>query len=138
MRFCVLILSSDLFTLRVLSLTKGMRKFGNLQRRIGVIRRLESPITISSPSSSFYKQYYGIIFNFCITNSNDIQCFMQASWYFNQLHSYCPKSNRWTSIATNNLPKGTAGHSANILGDCMIVFGGSRLDARRYYLFICL
>ncbi|XP_013385258.1 F-box only protein 42 [Lingula anatina] len=45
---------------------------------------------------------------------------------FNELHIYSPVSNRWTLVHTHCPPLPTAGHSASIIGDgMMVVFGGS-------------
>ncbi|XP_076451876.1 uncharacterized protein LOC143287640 [Babylonia areolata] len=54
----------------------------------------------------------------------------QAPRYFSELHTYTPSTNRWAQImaVSNDALHRVAGHSASILGDTMVVFGGS-LDA---------
>ncbi|XP_014780877.1 F-box only protein 42 [Octopus bimaculoides] len=49
----------------------------------------------------------------------------QAACFFNELHIYTPSTNRWTCVTSRNLPQSVAGHSASIIKDTMIVFGGS-------------
>ena len=56
----------------------------------------------------------------------------QTAQFFNQLHAYYPKTNRWVHIlpqpAANNItlsPPCMAGHMASIIQGEMIVFGGS-------------
>ncbi|CAH1774099.1 unnamed protein product [Owenia fusiformis] len=49
----------------------------------------------------------------------------QAARFFSELHVYTPSSNRWNHVFTRGCPPPTAGHSASIVGDTMIVFGGS-------------
>lgn len=51
--------------------------------------------------------------------------FHQASRFFNQLHLYHPGVNHWTQVTSQNCPEGKAGHGASIIGDSMVVFGGS-------------
>ncbi|XP_074655124.1 F-box only protein 42-like [Tubulanus polymorphus] len=49
----------------------------------------------------------------------------QAARFFSELHTYIPAMNEWIHTATYNSPPPTAGHSACIVGDLMVVFGGS-------------
>lgn len=49
----------------------------------------------------------------------------QAARFFNQLHIYCPLVSRWSQVMPSNSPPGKAGHGSSIIGDAMIVFGGS-------------
>ncbi|XP_018332759.1 F-box only protein 42 [Agrilus planipennis] len=48
----------------------------------------------------------------------------QSIHLFNELHTYDIPANRWTSINTEVSPPPTAGHSATVHGDIMVVFGG--------------
>lgn len=51
----------------------------------------------------------------------------QAAGFFYELHMYKPEVNRWylvTSISREHPPP-TAGHSASIVKDTMLLFGGS-------------
>lgn len=54
---------------------------------------------------------------------------IQAARFFSELHIYKPEPNRWYHMNTLSLvsPAPTAGHSASIVGDRMIVFGGSHV-----------
>jgi len=50
----------------------------------------------------------------------------QAARFFNQLHVYDPATNRWAHLNTIGYsPPPVAGHSASIIGNRMIIFGGS-------------
>ncbi|XP_066155294.1 F-box only protein 42-like isoform X1 [Euwallacea fornicatus] len=50
---------------------------------------------------------------------------MYQSWHlFDELHIYDITTSSWKSSCTINTPPPTAGHSASIVGDFMIVFGG--------------
>lgn len=50
---------------------------------------------------------------------------LYQSWHlFNELHVYNVIANRWTSVSTLNTPPPVAGHSATVIKDHMIVFGG--------------
>uniref|UniRef100_A0A6P7FJY5 F-box only protein 42 n=1 Tax=Diabrotica virgifera virgifera TaxID=50390 RepID=A0A6P7FJY5_DIAVI len=50
---------------------------------------------------------------------------LYQSWHlFNELHIYDIKANRWNSVTSLNTPPPIAGHSASIIGDWMVVFGG--------------
>ncbi|KAL5014433.1 hypothetical protein ScPMuIL_008703 [Solemya velum] len=53
----------------------------------------------------------------------------QAARFFSELHIYSPLKNRWSHVTTMSpvSPKPTAGHSASIIKDYMIVFGGSHV-----------
>lgn len=53
----------------------------------------------------------------------------QAARFFSELHIYKPEPNRWYHMNTLSpvSPAPTAGHSASIVGDRMIVFGGSHV-----------
>ncbi|XP_060066686.1 F-box only protein 42-like [Ylistrum balloti] len=53
----------------------------------------------------------------------------QAARFFSELHMYKPETNRWYHITTMSptSPKPTAGHSASVVGDTMVVFGGSHI-----------
>lgn len=56
----------------------------------------------------------------------------QAARFFNQLHIYDPATNRWSTINTVGYsPPPIAGHSASVIGDRMIVFGGSHGQGSR-------
>ncbi|KAK7486106.1 hypothetical protein BaRGS_00022715 [Batillaria attramentaria] len=51
----------------------------------------------------------------------------QAPRYFSELHVYTPATNRWSqvmAVSSEGLHR-VAGHSASIVGDMMVVFGGS-------------
>lgn len=54
---------------------------------------------------------------------------IQAARFFSELHIYKPEPNRWYHMNTLSpvSPAPTAGHSASIVGDRMIVFGGSHV-----------
>ncbi|XP_060516603.1 F-box only protein 42 [Cylas formicarius] len=50
---------------------------------------------------------------------------LYQSWHlFNELHVYDIVANRWTCISTVNTPPPVAGHSASVVGEWMIIFGG--------------
>ncbi|XP_070207783.1 F-box only protein 42-like [Littorina saxatilis] len=51
----------------------------------------------------------------------------QAPRYFSELHMYTPSTNRWSQIMamSHDTHHPVAGHSASIMGDAMVVFGGS-------------
>ncbi|XP_062611135.1 F-box only protein 42-like [Saccostrea cucullata] len=53
----------------------------------------------------------------------------QAARFFSELHIYKPEQNRWYHLNTMSpvSPAPTAGHSASIVGDRMVVFGGSHV-----------
>jgi hypothetical protein len=53
---------------------------------------------------------------------------MQPWRIFDELHVYDTVSNRWTLQETFNGPPPTAGHSATVHGDVMVVFGGRTFD----------
>ena len=61
---------------------------------------------------------------------------LQASKFFNQLNIYCPESNRWRQVVTDNCPDGIAGHGATIVGNSMVVFGGYHGHGNRFV--VCL
>ncbi|XP_014675410.1 PREDICTED: F-box only protein 42-like [Priapulus caudatus] len=50
--------------------------------------------------------------------------FYQSSLFNKRVHVYCPETNKWTCISTPSGPLPMAGHSATVISDCMIVFGG--------------
>ncbi|VDK46606.1 unnamed protein product [Anisakis simplex] len=49
----------------------------------------------------------------------------QTSTFYNELHLYSADKNQWIEIITENSAPKLASHSASIVGDSMIVFGGS-------------
>lgn len=50
---------------------------------------------------------------------------LYQSWHlFNELHVYDINGNRWTCINTLNTPPPVAGHSASVINEWMIIFGG--------------
>lgn len=49
----------------------------------------------------------------------------QAARFFNELHIYTPHTNRWSYVTSRSMPQLVAGHSACVIKDSMIVFGGS-------------
>lgn len=55
----------------------------------------------------------------------------QAARFFNQLHLYSIATNQWTLVyprlaaGVEGVPQGIAGHAASVVGDKMVVFGGS-------------
>lgn len=53
----------------------------------------------------------------------------QAARFFSELHMYKPETNRWFHITTMSptSPKPTAGHSASVVSDTLVVFGGSHI-----------
>lgn len=48
----------------------------------------------------------------------------QAWLIFNHLHIYNTNTNRWTQVGTTNTCPGMAGHTASMIGNKMVVFGG--------------
>ncbi|XP_046398523.1 F-box only protein 42 [Ischnura elegans] len=53
----------------------------------------------------------------------------QAWRLFNELHLYSMESNRWVIHTTpSNSPPPTAGHSASVHRDCMVIFGGLQMQ----------
>ena len=62
----------------------------------------------------------------------------QPNNFFNQLHVYSPKTNNWSFVPERvsragqpSSPPGRAGHAASVVGDRMIMFGGSRAHSTR-------
>ena len=63
----------------------------------------------------------------------------QPNNFFNQLHIYSPTTNNWSLVpervsrtgVPQGPPPGRAGHAASIVGDTMVVFGGSRAHSTR-------
>uniref|UniRef100_A0A183J9D0 F-box domain-containing protein n=1 Tax=Soboliphyme baturini TaxID=241478 RepID=A0A183J9D0_9BILA len=54
----------------------------------------------------------------------------QISMFYNELHVFDPVLNQWTELCDDgSSPPGLAGHSASVVGDRMIVFGGSNGSA---------
>ncbi|KAF7636945.1 F-box domain-containing protein, partial [Meloidogyne graminicola] len=49
----------------------------------------------------------------------------QTSTFFNELHLYNSKKNCWEEIVSENTAPHLAGHTASIIGNFMLVFGGS-------------
>uniref|UniRef100_F1KWI4 F-box only protein 42 n=1 Tax=Ascaris suum TaxID=6253 RepID=F1KWI4_ASCSU len=49
----------------------------------------------------------------------------QTSTFYSELHLYSTAKNQWIEIVTENSAPKLASHSASIVGDSMIVFGGS-------------
>lgn len=49
----------------------------------------------------------------------------QAARFFNELHIYTPHTNKWSYVTSRIMPQLVAGHSACVVKDSMIVFGGS-------------
>uniref|UniRef100_A0A1I8AYT5 F-box domain-containing protein n=1 Tax=Meloidogyne hapla TaxID=6305 RepID=A0A1I8AYT5_MELHA len=49
----------------------------------------------------------------------------QTSTFFNELHLYDSKKNCWEEIVSENTAPHLAGHTASIVGNFMLVFGGS-------------
>ncbi|KAK6177457.1 hypothetical protein SNE40_015553 [Patella caerulea] len=52
----------------------------------------------------------------------------QTSKFFSELDMFNPETNRWSHITllSTYTPPPTAGHSASIVGDSMVIFGGSQ------------
>ncbi|XP_053379608.1 F-box only protein 42-like, partial [Mercenaria mercenaria] len=57
----------------------------------------------------------------------------QAARFFSELHIYKPSTNRWSHVTTlsHQSPQPIAGHSASIIGDYMVIFGGSQIPGIR-------
>lgn len=57
----------------------------------------------------------------------------QAARFFSELHIYKPSTNRWSHITTlsHQSPQPIAGHSASVIGDYMVIFGGSQIPGIR-------
>ncbi|KAL3862757.1 hypothetical protein ACJMK2_008707 [Sinanodonta woodiana] len=57
----------------------------------------------------------------------------QAARFFSELHIYSPPSNRWSHIQTlsHESPKPMAGHSASVIRNMMVVFGGTQAPQNR-------
>ena len=57
--------------------------------------------------------------------------------FFNQLHTYCPLTNQWSHVVSVTgaqgqvIPPGTAGHSAAVVRNTMLVIGGSHCHGHR-------
>lgn len=49
----------------------------------------------------------------------------QPERFFDEIHTYSPSKNWWNCIVTTHGPPPMAGHSSCVIGDRMIVFGGS-------------
>ncbi|XP_041129494.1 F-box only protein 42-like [Polyodon spathula] len=49
----------------------------------------------------------------------------QPERFFDEIHTYSPSKNWWNCIVTTQGPPPMAGHSSSVIGDRMIVFGGS-------------
>ncbi|XP_077998368.1 uncharacterized protein LOC144451410 [Glandiceps talaboti] len=48
----------------------------------------------------------------------------QAPRLFNELHMYVPCENKWCALVTSPSPPPVASHTASVVGDKMIIFGG--------------
>ncbi|CAH1989971.1 unnamed protein product [Acanthoscelides obtectus] len=56
---------------------------------------------------------------------------LYQSWHlFDELHVYDIPENRWRCVVTAHTPPPTAGHSASVIGDWMIVMGGLQKTAQ--------
>ncbi|KAL4220839.1 F-box only protein 42 [Mactra antiquata] len=55
----------------------------------------------------------------------------QAARFFSELHVYKPATNRWSHLTTLSQQSPVAGHSASVIGDKMVVFGGSQVPGVR-------
>ncbi|AWP02818.1 putative F-box only protein 42 isoform 2 [Scophthalmus maximus] len=53
----------------------------------------------------------------------------QPERFFDEIHTYSPSKNWWNCIVTTHGPPPMAGHSSSVIGNTMVVFGGS-LGAR--------
>ncbi|XP_032824252.1 F-box only protein 42 [Petromyzon marinus] len=49
----------------------------------------------------------------------------QPERFFDEIHTYSPSKNWWNCVVTTQGPPPMAGHSASVIGNKMIVFGGS-------------
>ncbi|XP_028663772.1 F-box only protein 42 [Erpetoichthys calabaricus] len=49
----------------------------------------------------------------------------QPERFFDEIHTYSPSKNWWNCIVTTHGPPPMAGHSSSVIGDKMVVFGGS-------------
>lgn len=54
----------------------------------------------------------------------------QPERFFDEIHTYSPSKNWWNCIVTTHGPPPMAGHSSSVIGNTMVVFGGS-LGARQ-------
>ncbi|XP_077582863.1 F-box only protein 42 [Stigmatopora nigra] len=54
----------------------------------------------------------------------------QPERFFDEIHTYSPSKNWWNCIVTTQGPPPMAGHSSSVIGNAMVVFGGS-LGARQ-------
>ncbi|XP_061641552.1 F-box only protein 42 isoform X2 [Phyllopteryx taeniolatus] len=54
----------------------------------------------------------------------------QPERFFDEIHTYSPSKNWWNCIVTTQGPPPMAGHSSSVIGNIMVVFGGS-LGARQ-------
>lgn len=54
----------------------------------------------------------------------------QPERFFDEIHTYSPSKNWWNCVVTTHGPPPMAGHSSSVIGNKMIVFGGS-LGARQ-------
>ncbi|XP_035697427.1 F-box only protein 42-like [Branchiostoma floridae] len=55
----------------------------------------------------------------------------QPERYFDEIHLYTPTDNRWNNVVTSPSPPPVAGHGASVIGDRMVVIGGSLSLQRR-------
>lgn len=64
----------------------------------------------------------------------------KAARFFSEMHIYKPDSNRWYHVTTVSprSPAAVAGHSASIVGDLMVVFGGSQVPGAGYFHVLLL
>ncbi|TNM88878.1 hypothetical protein fugu_005132 [Takifugu bimaculatus] len=49
----------------------------------------------------------------------------QPERFFDEIHTYSPSKNWWNCIVTTHGPPPMAGHSSSVIGNTMVVFGGS-------------
>ena len=82
---------------------------------------------------------HDFLFSFMMTTVLSSVFFYQAARFFSDLHMYSITTNRWSQISTcaslNSVtPPAIAFHSASILGDKMVVFGGTELYDTRYVI----
>ncbi|XP_078615736.1 F-box only protein 42-like isoform X2 [Branchiostoma floridae x Branchiostoma japonicum] len=55
----------------------------------------------------------------------------QPERYFDEIHLYTPTDNRWNNVVTSPSPPPVAGHGASVIGDRMVMIGGSLSLQRR-------
>lgn len=87
-----------------------------------LITRAPLPSPKALATLVLYKENLLLFGGFSKSSMNPIH---QTSTFYNELHLYNAKINGWEELISENTGPHLAGHTASIVGDFMLVFGGS-------------